>query len=84
MGHKEGRVRFNLFQLLKQLEMQNNRYYTATGVAVGAGLHFNTVHDMLHNRTRQVRFETLERILAWLRGEGLDVSLDDLIIEADE
>jgi len=80
---KERRVRFNLFKLLKELEVQQGKDYSWTDVSKLAGLHLNTVLDAAHNRTRQVRFDTLEKLLAFLRREGLDVSLDDLLVEAE-
>ena len=83
MRRKERRVRFNLFKLLKELEVQQGKDYSWTDVSKLAGLHLNTVLDAAHNRTRQVRFDTLEKLLAFLRREGLDVSLDDLLVEAE-
>lgn len=76
-------MRFNLFKLLKELEVQQGKDYSWTDVSKLAGLHLNTVLDAAHNRTRQVRFDTLEKLLAFLRREGLDVSLDDLLVEAE-
>lgn len=83
MENKERRVRFNLFPQIKKLETARGRNFTATHIADEAGLHYNTVLDVLYNRTRQIRFDTLEKLLAFLRAEGMDVSLDDLIIEAE-
>lgn len=76
-------MRFNLFEQLKRLEVQRGRNYPAREVARGANLHLNTVLDVLHNHTRQVRFDTLEALLDFLRNEGLAVELDDLIVEAE-
>lgn len=83
MEKKEKHVRFNLFEQLKRLEVQRGRNYPAREVARGANLHLNTVLDVLHNHTRQVRFDTLEALLDFLRREGLAVELDDLLVEAE-
>ena len=83
MSQKERRVRFNLYRLMKELETAKGRDYSWSDVSRLAGLHLNTVLDAAHNRTRQVRFDTLEKLLAFLRAEGMDVSLDDLLIEAE-
>lgn len=83
MASKERRVRFNLFPQIKRLETLRGHNYTADHIGKAAGLHYNTVTDILYNRTRQIRFETLEKLLVFLRAEGLTVELDDLIIEAE-
>jgi hypothetical protein len=49
-------------------------------MAASAGLHHNTVSRIGTNKTDRVDLATLARLLAFFRGEGMPVEIQDLFV----
>lgn len=74
-------MRFNLFVLKQQLEIYKGREYSWEEIARKAGLHGHTVRGMADNKKKGADLETLQKIILFFRGEGLNISINDLIVE---
>lgn len=67
----------NLQAVKQQLEHVTGREYSWSQIARETDLHRHTVERIASNRTKQIRFETLERLLEFFHSEGLAIKIDD-------
>lgn len=73
-------VRFNLFSLIRQLEIQRGEKVTVAEIAQKAQLHRNTVQRISDNNTERVDLATLGKLLAYFESEGMPVSIEKLFL----
>ena len=73
-------VKPNLFALRRQLELKTGRAYTWGEIAEKAGLNANTVYALANNTGQGVRYDTLEKLLAFFRQQGMAIEVGDLFL----
>ena len=80
MAHesREPKVRFNLTRLRGRLEAETGKRVSWADIAGDTKLHANTIYNVAYNRTRRVDLATLEELLGFFRGRGLDIGPGDL------
>lgn len=76
-------MRFNLARLKRQLEELTGREYSWSEIARRTALHRHTIERIAANQTRQVRLETLERLIAFFHAEGMPITVNDLFTDVD-
>lgn len=79
-----GKVTLNLFHLIKQVEIAENRNITSIEVAREAGIHEQTIYRALRGELGGVQFETIEKLLGYFRNHGMTVTVNDLIAEGND
>lgn len=77
-------IEYNLKQLIRRLEVQNNRDYEFQQIAEMAGLSRFTVAAVANNLSVRVELRTLAKLLNFFHSEGLYISLSDLFIVTDD
>lgn len=77
-------AKFNLFALHKQLELKNGKRYSWRSISRATGLHENTVANVVHNRTQQVKLQTLTALMDFFDAEGMPIEIGDFfVVERD-
>jgi hypothetical protein len=76
-------MKFNLFALKQRLELSKEKEYSWEAIARATGLHAHTVRGMAFNRKGGADLDTLNRVVKFFREEGMDVGIEDLIIEGE-
>ncbi|MBA3531910.1 MAG: helix-turn-helix transcriptional regulator [Ardenticatenales bacterium] len=71
-------IRFNLLPLKAKLEIAKGKAYKWGDIARVAGLHSNTLYDIVNNKNRRVDLVTLEKLLDFFRAEGLPIEIGEL------
>lgn len=87
MTTKQGRgikVKFNLFRLRRQLEIEKGHSLTWEDVAKGAGLHINTIYGLSTNSSKRIDIRTMEKLIEYFKKEGLPVGPGDLFTFGEE
>lgn len=74
------RIQFNLFEVIKRLEMQKREPVTYSYVADESGLSRFTVQKIAMNHTSRVDLETLQKLVDFFDKEGLSITVNDLIV----
>lgn len=73
-------VRSNLFKLKNELERIHQRDYTIEEIARASGLSRHTVTGLLKDNVKAIYFDTIVSLISFLRREGLNVGLCDLLV----
>lgn len=76
-------VKFNLKQLLRELEAQNKRDYEYQQVAKACRLSRFTVSAIANNDNVRVELPTLAKLLDFFKSEGMPVTIDRLFTVTD-
>lgn len=76
-------MRFNLFNLKQRLQERNGKEYSWNEIARRAGLHAHTVRGIAGNDNARVDLDTLRKLLSFFREEGMEISIQDLIVEEE-
>ena len=71
-------VDFDLFSVIRKLEIQKGAKIPIGDIAKGAGLHRNTIQRIQDNETDRVDLKTLAKLLAYFKAEGMPITLGDL------
>lgn len=74
-------VKPNLFNVVNELERLKGRKLSSNEIAQRASLSRHTINNLIQGNTKLVYFETLTKLLAFFRAEGMDVNLADLLTE---
>ncbi len=74
-------VKPNLFNVVNELERLKGRKLSSNEIAQRASLSRHTINNLIQGNTKLVHFETLTKLLAFFRAEGMDVNLADLLTE---
>lgn len=74
------RYRFALYDLKKQMEIQNRREYSWSEMARGAGLHRNTLERMATNENARIDLGTIGKLIAYFDTQGMKLTPNDLIV----
>lgn len=79
-------IDFNIKQLVRQLEVQNNRDYKIQDIAKLSGINRFTIGSLLDEEQQQeaITRKTMGRLLAFFRSEGLDVGPGDLFVVTEQ
>ena len=70
----------NLFALKRELELKRGRAYTWGEIAEATNLNSNTVYSLANNKSQGIRYDTISALLAFFRGEGMEISAGDLFV----
>jgi DNA-binding phage protein len=74
------KIQFNLFDLIKRLEVQNRRIYTLVELAAGMGISRPTLNKLLYpTGTPGTSIATIASILDFFEAQQMPVSLHDLL-----
>lgn len=76
-------IRLKVFDLVRKLEVMEQRRYTTTEIAKALGVTRNTVNDLLENRSKAIYFETLVGLVGFFRERGLEVGIADILVLED-
>ena len=76
-------MRFNLFALKQQLELAKEKEYSWEAIARATGLHAHTIRGIASNKKGGADLDTLNRVVRFFREEGMDIGIEDLIIEGE-
>lgn len=73
-------IDFNIKQLVRQLEVQNNRDYKIQDIAKLSGINRFTIGSLLDEEQQQeaITRKTMARLITFFRSEGLDIGPGDL------
>lgn len=75
------RLRFDVEQVNKRLIASTAENWTLARIARSAGLPTATMYRISDGSASRVDLATVEKLLAFYRSHGLDVSIADLIVE---
>lgn len=73
-------TKFNLKQLIRQLELKHDRDYDYQDIAKAAGLSRFTVSSIANNNSVKIELRTINRLLDFFVSQGLDVTIADLFV----
>lgn len=76
----EVKTMFNLANLKRQLEIQNNRAYQWKEMSERTGRHVNTLINLAQNNARRVDLDTLDALIEFFAAEGMTVTYNDLLV----
>lgn len=71
-------TKFNLKQLIRQLESKNNRDYEYQQIAQACGLSRFTVASIANNGSVRIELRTIDKLLDFFAAEGMPVTVDQL------
>lgn len=74
-------VRLNLFNLKQDLQKVLGREIDLTEMAKGMGINYWTLYNAFNGKSAGIQFDTIGKMLGYFRREGLDVSMEDLLVE---
>lgn len=77
-------IQYNIFNLKKQLEIQNQKEYSWAQIAELSDIHRNTVLNLANDRTQRVDLDVVARLLTFFKSEGMPVSIGDLFVVTDD
>lgn len=75
----EVRTMFNLANLKRTLEIQNNRRYQWKEMSARTGRHVNTLINLAENNARRVDLDTLDALIEFFTAEGMPITYNDLL-----
>lgn len=75
-------TKFNLKQLIRQLESKNNRDYEYQQIAKASGLSRFTVASIANNVSIRIELRTIDKLLDFFAAEGMPVTVDQLFTDA--
>lgn len=73
-------TKFNLKQLIRQLEAQNNRDYEYQQIAKMCGLSRFTVASIANNGNVRIELSTISKLLAFFESQGMNITAGDLFV----
>jgi hypothetical protein len=71
-------IKYNLFALKRQLEIQNSRPYSWKEISAATGIHRNTLQNLAGNKTARSDLGILAALLDFFAAEGMPVTVDQL------
>lgn len=71
-------TKFNLKQLIRQLESKNNRDYEYQQIAQTCGLSRFTVASIANNGSVRIELRTIDKLLDFFAAEGMPITISDL------
>ncbi len=81
MSANSKKVQFNLFAIKKNLETSKGVEISWAEIARKSDVHANTLVNILHNKTRRIDLEVIEKLVGYFRSEGLQISIGDFFTE---
>lgn len=79
------KIRYNLYSLKKQLEINAQSDYTWDKIALDSNVHRNTLLNMANDKTRRIDLDIMGRLIDYFASEGMPVTPNDLfVVEPDE
>lgn len=77
-------INYNLFSLKRELELKKQTEYSWSKIAVGSGIHRNTILNMANGRTRRVDLDIMERLVSYFADQGMPITVGDLFTVTED
>lgn len=77
-------IKINVFPLIKQLELKHGYSLSYAEIARVTELDQRVIAGVITGKTKQIRTDTLAKLLDFFRREGMPVTVGDLFTEVEE